>query len=55
MGAQHRPDGSDALVSHLPQPVAEGSFGGKSIIDDPLDWPCGYPSAAGEARPSGGP
>ena len=33
MGAQHRPDGGNALVDHLPQPVAEGPAAGgtKSI------------------------
>jgi len=30
MGAQHRRDGDDAMVDHLPQPVGKGPFAEKS-------------------------
>src|ERR1700730_11305569 len=55
MGAQHRRDGSDALVDHLPQPVGEGPSARESIIDVQRGLTtAAYLSAAGDASPSGG-
>src|SRR5690348_5760831 len=55
MGAQHRRDGGDALVDHLPQPVGEGPFVRESVIDVQCRLAAAaYPSAAGEASPSDG-
>src|ERR1700736_2427616 len=55
MGAQHRRDGSDALVDHLPQLVGEGPSARESMIDVQRGLTsAAYLSAVGEARPSGG-
>src|ERR1700737_982297 len=55
MGAQHRRDGSDALVDHLPQPAGEGPSARESMIEVQRGLtPCAYLPAAGDARSSGG-
>src|SRR5438094_6348161 len=55
MGAQHRLNGGDALVDHLPQPVGEGPSARESITDVQRGLTAAvYLCAAGDAEPSGG-